>query len=72
MRPRMGWRRTAAISLGLAQARVELLEQEGEADAGEEADGEAEDGAAQRVAARTAPSAPTAGTSTRKLPVAVA
>ena len=35
--------------LGAAQARVELLEQEGEADAGEQADAEAEDGAAQRL-----------------------
>ena len=51
--------------LGLAQARVELLEQEGEADAGEEADAEAQDGAAHRVAARTGASGTVAGASTR-------
>ena len=49
MRPRMGTRSVAGDLVGPAQARVELLEQEGEADAGEEADAQAEDRGAPRV-----------------------
>ena len=51
--------------VGGAQAQVELLEQKGEADAGEQADAEAEDRGAPRVGRDTAPSGVEASTSTR-------